>query len=319
MIAPGEGESGNERMAEVAIAGIQDWQGRVVRYEPAFSPVVSPIHLAVESACFRVTVDDENFFLKVRQPDMTCFFDDHTVAVNNRLAGEIGCAPKIRYSDPGHGLIVMDRLGDNWRWARVDDLAEPDRLEAILEAKKSLHDSPAFQGERSVFEIIERYWSMVLAQGVTLPGDVGGLKKQIGKIDSAIAASGVDLRPCHGDGVASNIMIGPSNAIQLVDFDMAGNLDPYFDLGSLMVEAAQFDQDARQILEIYEGRVVESHYNRCRLYGIADDFMWALWGFLSFRLSPRRQIEFTKYAEWRLLRCRWHLAHSAFPRWFARL
>ena len=114
-------------------------------------------------------------------------------------------------------------------------------------------------------------------------------------------------------------MIGPGGAVQLVDFDMAANKDPYFDLGSVMVEAFQFAEDCRQVLEIYDGYVSEAHYGRCRLYGIADDLMWALWGFICFAQSPRKEVEFTKYAEWRLLRCRWQFGDPDFDRWMRRL
>lgn len=315
------GEAANEleAMAETALSSIPAWQGREIRYEVAAVAVVSPIHRAVEGACFNLSVDGDDLFLKVRYPDMAGFFDDAAVAGNHGSAAETGVVPALRYNDPEKGLFVFERLGEGWQWGKVDTFADPALLEAAVDAKKRIHQLPAFAQSRSVFEVIERYWAMAEKEAVTLPADVPAILAQIRRFAEAVAASGIDPRPCHGDGVASNIMVGPRGAVRLVDFDMAANGDPCHDLGSLMVELFQFDEDARQILEIYDGAFDEARYNRCRLYGIADDLMWALWGFISFKLSPRKGVEFTKYAEWRLLRCRWHLGHPAYERWLARV
>ena len=319
MKAIGEASNALERRVEDAIALIEDWRGLDIRYAPAAPAVVSPIHRAVESACFAVTAGEDAIFLKLRYPDMTGFFDDEAVAESCRLAAEAGVAPAVRYSDPARGLLALERLGEDWSWGKVDDFADPKLLEAVVQAKQALHRGPAFPRVVSVFETIERYWQTIVEDRVTVPADVPELLVRVRGIGDAVEAAGVDSRPCHGDGVASNVMVGPNGAVQLVDFDMAANADPYHDLGSLMVEAFQFAEDARQILEIYDGAFIEAHYNRCRLYGIADDLMWALWGFICFAQSPRKEVEFTKYAEWRLLRCRWQFGDPDLDRWMTRL
>lgn len=319
MRAIGQATNELESMAEDALSSIGEWHGRQIRYEVAAVAVVSPIHRAVESACFNVTLDDDELFLKVRYPDMTAFFDDGAVASSCSGAAQIGVTPALRYSDAGRGIFIFHRLGDDWTWGRVDHFADPVLLESVVAAKKRIHELPAFDRTQSVFDVIDRYWAMIQAEQVTVPSDVPSILETVRKHGEAISASGIDLRPCHGDGVASNIMIGPQAAVRLVDFDMASNCDPCHDIGSLMVELFQFDEDARQVLEIYDGSFNEPRYNRCRLYAIADDLMWALWGFICFKLSPRKGVEFTKYAEWRLLRCRWHLGHPACERWLARV
>ena len=319
MKAIGEATNDLEAMAEQVLSSIAEWQGREMSYEVAAVAVVSPIHRAVESACFNVTLDGEDLFLKARYPDMAAFFDDAAIAKSCESAGQVGVAPALRYSDTNRGILVFDRLGEDWTWGRVDTFADPALLETLVGAKKRIHEVPAFDQTRSVFDCIERYWTMAQTEQVTLPSDLPSILAQVRRFGEAIAASGVDQRPCHGDGVTSNVMVGPQAAVRLVDFDMAANSDPYYDLGSLMVELFQFDEDDRQVLEIYDGSFDEARYNRCRLYGIADDLMWALWGFICFKLSPRKGVEFTKYAEWRLLRCRWHLGHPAYERWLARL
>ena len=319
MKAISEASNEHERMVEAAISAIPRWRNENILFEPAAVAVVSPIHRAVESACFYLQVGNEELFLKIRYPDMRSFFDDEAIAVNcNRLA-KSGVTPALRYSNPDSGVLAFDRLGGDWRWGRVDQFADQTILENTVCAKKRIHQGSTFACTSSVFKIIEVYRNMVAVQQVDVPSDIPGILQQVQQIAAAIEAAGYQDRPCHGDGVASNVMIDADGNVMLVDFDRSANMDPYYDLGSLMLEAFQFADDARQVLEIYDGTFIESHYNRCRLYGIADDLMWALWGFICFNLSPRKDVEFTKYAEWRILRCRWNLRDPDFERWMTHL
>jgi thiamine kinase-like enzyme len=120
----------------------------------------------------------------------------------------------------------------------------------------------------------------------------------------AIQASGMDRCPCHADGTASNVMLHEDGRLRLVDFDEAANTDPLFDFAVTLNEILSFESEWPGALEMAQGRVTEGALNRCRLYAFADDLRWSLWGLLMDAGSPRRSIEFLKYAQWRLLRCR---------------
>jgi thiamine kinase-like enzyme len=135
------------------------------------------------------------------------------------------------------------------------------------------------------------------------------------RVAAAIAAAGVDTVPCHADGVSSNVMVGPGNTIRLVDFEWARQADPAHDLGTVLAELLPFDGEALLAIEIATGRPDAQVLARARLYGAADDLMWALWGFISAARSPRKQVEFFKYAEWRLLRARTVIEGPRFETW----
>ncbi len=311
--------SETERLAEAAFQTLADWQGQEVHYEAGPAAVVSPIHRAVESHCYRLQLDDKIYFAKLRQEDMRAFFDDEAIAANALSASDAAVSPELVWANPDIGLLVYEFLGEGWSWCKVDKLADPEVLARVVTAKRRLHEAPTFEGDFDVFATIEAYLERISSECVTVPSDTAEIAAAVRDIGRAIAAAGIDPRPCHGDGVASNIMLGPAGSVRLVDFDRAGNMDPYFDLGSFMLEAFQFEADERQILEIYKGRCSDAAYHRCKLYGIADDLMWALWSFISFQASPRKEIEFTKYAEWRLLRARWHLGDPRFSHWLSHL
>ena len=287
--------------------------------EPDIGAVVSPIHRGVESACFKVDAGGRALFLKVRYPDMALFFNETNAHAGARLASKLGIGPRLVEADETAGSYLFERLDEHWAWGKVDDFEDKTVLENTVKAKRALHGADPLPVDNSVFETIEHYYDIVQSGRIKAPKTTAGIIEKVRGIGKAIAAAGSDRVPCHGDGVASNVMINPAGAVRLVDFDSAGNHDPYFDLGSLIVEIAQFPALARSVLEIYAGECRDAEFNRCMLYGIADDLKWALWGFISFARSSRADVEFVKYAEWRLLRAIFNVEDAHFDRWMARL
>ena len=308
-----------EQIAEVALQNVGSLDPTNMQYEPSIGSVVSPIHRGVESACFNVNAQTEELFLKVRFPDMSSFFNENLVQEGAQRASELNVGPRLINAQSDTGSCLFERLSDDWHWGKVDDFENKTVLENTVKAKQAIHESAAFSTGKSVFETIEEYAEIVDGQGVTVPKTLNGALQKVRKSAEAIQAAGVTLKPSHGDGVASNVMILSTGKVKLVDFDSAGNLDPYFDLGSLIVEIAQFPDLARSVLEIYAGECREAELNRCMLYGIADDLKWALWGFISFKISKRSSVEFVKYAEWRLLRSLINADGPDFDRWLNKL
>ena len=126
------------------------------------------------------------------------------------------------------------------------------------------------------------------------------------KIDSLC----FDDVPCHRDGNTANLMVHESGEVLLIDFDLAGNCDPFEDIGCHLAEFFESDADARAGFEEWYGTFDEGLFQRARIYGLADDLRWGLVGALMAKTSPRRSLEFGKYASWRFLRLEMHLKRS---------
>ncbi len=164
----------------------------------------------------------------------------------------------------------------------------------------------------SVFDGIDALWSRLAETNADLPADADWMLASLLPVREAIAATGTDLRPAHGDPHSSNVMLGPNAELRLVDFDMAADMDPYYQLGVQMNELYQFESQMKPLLEMHDGHFSEKTFNRCRLYAAADDFYWALRSMLVDMCSSSRGIEFLKYAGWRFLRCRMLLGRPGF-------
>lgn len=312
----GEAETEFERRVERTIGLIPDLADDAVAYALAVPPVASPTHRGTASDCVRVERRDGSAaFLKLRHDD--CSADISPAAsVAARRAADLGVAPAVLFDSPE--TLALAFLDAPWRYARAGDLQDPAVLAAATAAFRRLHDAGTIGERFCPFERVAALAAQATEAGAPLPDETGRLVAACGLIGEAISASGVDRRFCHNHPVASNLMIdGP--AVRLVDFDLAGDNDPWFDVGALMNDATFFDADRRAALELYAGRCEERVFNRCRLYGAVDDVMWGLWGVVRAVTSRRPGIEFYKYGTWRLSHARVTIASRDFEAWLRRL
>ncbi len=280
-------------------------------FEPV-PPVASPVHRAVASEGLRVRrADAPPVFLKLRHADMA---DDIVpwAAAAARRAAERGVGPAVLAE--AEGALAFADLGPPWRTATAGDLQDPDTLGRVLGAKRRLHEGPRLGHRFCPFARVAALAEAARAAGAPLPGDAGRLLAAVELIREAVSAAGSDLRFCHNDGTASNVMLD-GDRVQLVDFDSGGDNDPWYDVATLVNEACDFDAERRDAIASYAGRCEEALLNRCRLYGIVDDVRWGLWGLTRAVTSRRPGIEFFKYGQWRLFHARTATGDRGFEAW----
>lgn len=305
-----------KQQLEPVFAQVEAWRGRMLDLRPAAPGLVSPSHRGVDSERFLLSVDGARpeHLVKIIHPEHATFVALDQVLAAARSAADLGCGPRIVAADPALGTMIMDHLGEGWRTGCMDDLRDLDVMTRVLELKARIHAGPAMIATWSIFDRLRTFDDARRQAGVEGPDDLWWMLDAVADIEQAIDAAGIDVRPSHGDGLASNIMLGPDGAVMLVDFDEARNTDPFYEIGCLLNEAFAFDDEMAPALEQFEGSFRSQTLSRCRLYGIADDLTWAIWALTMDATSTRGGVEFLKYANWRLLRCRQALLHPDFER-----
>ncbi|GLK69728.1 phosphotransferase family protein [Hansschlegelia plantiphila] len=311
----GEAATPFDERVEAVVAAMPELAGEVVRYGLAAAPVASPIHRATASDCVRLERRaGPPVFLKIRHPD--CAADVSPVAAAAAAkAAAVGVGPNV--TSAIDGALALDFLPEPWRYARVGDLQDGAVMAETMAAKKRLHESGTIGWRFDPFQRTRALATEAVAIHAPLPDDVDRLVEACALAGGAIEAAGVDLAFCHNDEVASNVMIG--DGVQLVDFDLAGDNDRWFDVGALVNETCAFEAERWAAIELYAGRCDQRLYNRCRLYGAVDDVMWGLWGVVRAVASGRSGVEFYKYGTWRLSHARVTLAERGFEEWLRRL
>lgn len=310
----GQAETADELRAERALAGLLPADAGKLAYQRAAFPVASPSYQAVESITFDVAPDgaEMTLFLRLGAAEVAELVDPTVVLAAARRVASLGLAPAVIGGEAAAGTLLLARLGAGWKVAKIDNLIAPDAASRLVAMQKAIAAGEAFGRPWSVFDGIATVWSLLPTSGVPLPGDIDWMRSWMVRMADAINAAGVDRRPAHGDPHSSNVMIGPNGEMALVDFDMAGDIDPYYQLGAQMNELYQFESQMKPLLEMHDGRFSETAFSRCRVYAAADDFYWALRSLLLASRSPLQGVEFLKYAAWRFLRCRMLLGKPGF-------
>jgi hypothetical protein len=310
----GTPETAAENRAEIVLAHFAGADTGAIAYRVALPAVASPSYHAVESVTFDVSTDgkEPSLFLRLGIEEVAGLIDDSVAFATAVRLHDLGFSPKLVFQAMPERAVLFERLGDGWRVAKIDDLMHAGPVGRLIAMQKAIAAGEPFGRRWSVFDGIEGLWLLLAEAQTSLPGDADWMHASMMPIREAIAAAGVDFRPAHGDPHSSNVMVGPGGELKLVDFDMAGDLDPYYQLGVQMNELYQFESQMKPLLEMHDGHFSDKAFNRCRLYAAADDFYWALRSMLLEVRSPRRGIEFLKYAGWRFLRCRMLLGRPGF-------
>jgi len=283
-----EAESETELRLAAALSAIDGMRSREVRFAEAVPGVMSPVHRAVDADCRLVEFDGQPLFAKVWWPDLFSARDPEAVYAMTEAVSSVGLTPRPRFVSASVPAIVLDALGEGWRAATVGDLRDSAVFDRLLVAKASIRELPAFPIERDVFADVER-----LATTAPLLSAEEGVKflERARQAGQAIAASGVDRKPAHADGVASNVFISDNGGLQLLDFDEAGNVDPLFDLALVLNETHFFDESVwLEALERENGQATAGGVARLKAYAFADDLRWALEGALMDATSPRQGV-----------------------------
>jgi thiamine kinase-like enzyme len=281
--------------------------------------IAMPLHLALDAEPCAVTLADEKEpfgFLKIYETEAAPFIDFPAIVAASEQAAKLQLGPALLDRDEASGALLYSWLSpDDWRMARREDLDDDDILSVVVGAKRSWNRSPKLAQERSPFETISFYLSVM--GGIRLPDGqvlsdlrvVRELRPWIDRIGSALAAAGADSGPIHGENTLSNIMLDSAGHVQLVDFDRAVNADPHYDLAGLCLEVCSFKEDVDRIVGLYLGSPDGAVAARVCLYMVVDDFLWGCWAAIGHFSSPRSgSVEFYKYAQNRFLRCRYWLS-----------
>ncbi|UGA46063.1 aminoglycoside phosphotransferase family protein [Bradyrhizobium quebecense] len=303
-----------EKRAERAIGNMPIIDANRALYELSAFPVASPSYHAVESTTFNIALggNGASLLLRLANDEVAELVDDEVAFVAAQRLHGLGLSPAPVARAPAERAVLFSRLGDGWRTAKIDDLMQGAAVVRLVDMQKTIAAGEPLGRSWSVFDGIDRLWPLVATSSAVLPGDVDWMLAWMTSIREAISAAGVELKPAHGDPQCSNVMLGLNDAMMLVDFDMAGDIDPYYQLGVQMNELYLFESQMKPLLEMHDGQFSEKAFSRCRLYAAADDLYWALRSLLQDVRSPLQGVEFLKYASWRFLRCRMLLGHPSF-------
>ena len=159
------------------------------------------------------------------------------------LASDRGVAPKLRHVDAEGGVTIVARVA-------VAPCAR--RTECVARTMRRLHEGPAFPtGKGTTGVAMVRLADEMLRErgGAGLPEDLVATMDEVERATLRYA----ETAPCHNDLNPGNIL-STRDAVYLVDWETAGQSDPFFDLGQLGVFMFPSPGARAELLEAYVGR-----------------------------------------------------------------
>jgi thiamine kinase-like enzyme len=89
---------------------------------------------------------------------------------------------------------------------------------------------------------------------------------------------GVELKPCHNDGVPENFIKDKNGKLFLIDWEYSGMNDPVAELAALFLESEFSQESINFILSCYfEDKIPTDIQERLLIYQILWDYLWAQW------------------------------------------
>src|SRR3954452_8042038 len=193
---------------------------------------------------------------------------------NSVAAAAAGVAPAVLGYLPTHGALVIEWIdAETLTAAALDDSRT---LAAVAATCRQLHAGPQFTGDFDMFALQRRYLDLVAARGYRLPPSYVDFLPDVDRIRRAMSARPVDPVPCHNDLLAANIL-RDAERLWFIDFEYAGNGDPFFELGNLCSEAHLGPDRLEELVSAYCGRESPTETARARLHGLMSNYGWTLW------------------------------------------
>ena len=226
--------------------------------------------------------------------------DTHLLGISREVelaatvaAAGVGVGPEVTAFIRPEGYLVT-RFIDG---SPVSDesVHTADTIRRVADSIRRVHEGPAIPGLFIPLRIVEAYRALAFARGVPIPLEYD-LSRAIGRrIELAMLANPIELRPCHNDLLNANF-IDDGSRIRIVDWEYAGMGDPFFDLGNFSVNNGLTPDEDRWLLEAYDGGTIRpDRLARILLMRVVSDFREAMWGVLQQGISVL-EVDFVAYA-----------------------
>jgi len=225
--------------------------------------------------------------------------DTHLLGISREVehaatvaAAGVGVGPEVVAFVRPEGYLVTRFI--EGRPIPEAEMRTPERLRAVGDTLRRIHDGPAIPGLFVPLRIVEAYRALAISRGVTIPPEYELAAAIARRIELAFLTAPVELRPCHNDLLNANF-IDDGSRVRIVDWEYAGMGDPFFDLGNFSINH-ELDGDAdAELLRAYAGDVRPSELARITLMRVVSDFREAMWGVLQQGISTL-DVDFVAYA-----------------------
>jgi thiamine kinase-like enzyme len=195
---------------------------------------------------------------------------------NTLAAARSGVGARVVEVLPDVPALLLEFLPG--RTLGAAEVRHPDLAHPIAAACRGLHAGDPFTTDFDIFAKRDELLALCARHDLPLPDGYHDHDDAVGRLREALAAAPLAPVPCHNDLLPENFIQNPDGLVRIIDYQLAGNNDPAFELGDIAAEA-DFDPDqAGRLSAAYFGPEHNAALlARVRLNLIASNVTWTLW------------------------------------------
>jgi thiamine kinase-like enzyme len=307
----GDASTPAEQAAEAAIAMVPQWRGKEINYER--------IAAGITNINWRITVpaDGKRYFMKIPGAGTEVFIDRRVAKEAALKIADTGYAPRLVHYDDDKDIEVQEYL-EGFRSCNVSDLLDPVIRANIVKAYRRIHETQTLSIDKAGFDQLQERLAQARQYGAVLPRDLDRLLEFCERAREKLAKDPPKLCACYNDGYVSNYMVDDAKNVRIIDWEYAGNNDPYWDLSMLAFESFFKPEVVREMIELHDGHYSEAAEARVRLNAGVIGVTWGCWAALQSKISTI-PFDFAKYSDLIFLRTRFGMSLPDWDRALAAL
>lgn len=195
---------------------------------------------------FVATTDSNRYVLRAASPNNLL---NHNEIACLQIASANGYGPHVYAINPNRQYIIMEYITPHS--ISTEDRSSTLYYRALGEVLSKMHYGPAFPDRKNIFNEINTYINQ-LKQQPSLISLMSRMEIMSRLIQESIAPVSTKA-PCHFD-LNPNNMIYTGSSFKIIDFEDAGQGDPYFDIATVIQFNCIRNKNEREILDAYFGR-----------------------------------------------------------------
>jgi thiamine kinase-like enzyme len=264
----------------------------VERVWPGRSAEIEVLGGGITNHNFKITLDDGVYVLRVGGRDTELLGIDRRAEYEASLsAAAVGVGPEVAAFVEPEGYLVTRFIEGGI--VPVETVRMPEAIRRIAQSLRAIHGGPPMPVRFVSFRVVEAYRATAATHGVEPSGAYDDAKSVADRIEAARGS--VPERPCHNDLLNANF-IDDGRRIRIVDWEYAGMGDIFFDLANFAVNHELTEDEERDLLSAYFGRVRAEDERALRLMRFMSDFREAMWGVVQLAISEL-DFDFAAYSE----------------------
>ena len=227
---------------------------------------------------YKVLFGGKSYVLRIPGNGADGMVERENEELNSMLAQKMGIHPTIEYFNRKTGIKLVDYI-ENAETLDPTSIQEASNLKQIAAIYRTLHNSRVRErNDFNIFHEIDKYNSLMEKSGAKMYNSYRGGYTQIIALEHRLNHMGVELKPCHNDGVPENFIKDAKGKIYLIDWEYSGMNDPVAELAALFLES-EFSKVSRDIIleHYFEGKIPMDLPERLLIYQILWDYLWAQW------------------------------------------